>query len=459
MLLSNTSEYNTSSTIKSTFVAKTTYAAQVIIPILIKQYTTRMRRYIALLWIMTTQKEGVYYIERKDFILTSDNIDQAMYPNLYQWRKLNCYNYHMDTDRSFKIFDKLVTFVNLPQINLPCPIPWHIIKKINEYIAPNNICNIFKKEALTDDYRMYRTYDEISNFGRTTGFTTGENSEYDEISDWRVGVRNGEIVSSCGAYSGYTRAGGEFFGFGYEALDHLRQPYSAKYKKGFYYSDEDSTSSRGVPGDLIRPWWNRKHDTFYVFNFINSLKGSDVLWGSGPNKLVWNYFYKKTEQDLKLSPSLDTHEVPTELLFRKIHFPFAICLGSYSYQYSDFFSIKTDFKTKKNTNYYQDFIPDIWKDHNFNPTQKCPICIANTIKAVGNKECKKFRTRCIFTYPMEMRYNISKVTYRFYPHIFSKIIIDYYHDFIDKALPPIKRTGKARQKARKADAKLKKTNI
>lgn len=421
------------------------------------RYLTRTRRHIALVWILATQKEGKYCINPSRFVLNPDNV--------YSWRKINGYTYHMDTDRAIHILYMILKFIHLPQFNLYEPIPWHIIKKINMYIAPNNICEIFKKEALNDDYRMHRTFDEVASCDQTSGLSSGQNKwvdinpenvnrrgeqryGYNKINDWKVGVRNGEIISQTSGYG--------------EALKNLsdsRLPYPAPQSLGYSYPYEwptvrlyedhiswDAPKGRGVPGEQIRPWHNREHDTFYTFGNHNN----ETFWGSGPNKLVWRIYYNMKANMVGLSNCIKTREFnmdtpPTELVMRKMSSPAAL------YSVLPLPSIvKYNKKTSDHHSYFwnksfcsKSCLP--WEGHNFNPIEDCQMCIANTIKVVGNDESKKFRTRCILTYSDEMRKKIREVAYKKYPNLFTKNI--------DIQIPPLRRTRGDRKKSRKAKSK------
>ena len=424
---------------KSKMHAVTMYIQKTTIPLLIERSNNKSKRHLALFIIMATQKENIYEYN-----------DSYGY-----WEKIKGFNYQNDTHRGLYIFTLIMKFIG--KINI-ISIPWHIIKKINNYIAPNNVCNIFKKEALNDDYRMCRTYDEISSYEQTSGFSQGlenwvdvnpENVNrygYNIIDDWRVGVRNGEIVSRD-----YSRRE-------LKNLSDSRLPYPASYKKGYSYPDNwptiriygdyyingqywDAPKGRGVAGDLIRPWHNREHDTFYVFNYYSCK--NDTFWGSGPNKLVWHNIYNKIIGKVGLSNCLKTREFnidtpPTELVFRKISSPIVLFMTT-EYEYDSICNYII--KSNKNTNYKTtstEYYECKWIGHNTNPIQECPMCIANTIEAVGNEESKKFRTRCIFTYPSKTREKIYEINYKNYP---NRCII---------GLPPLKRTGKVRQKERKS---------
>ncbi len=378
--------------------------------------------------------------------------------------------YSMDTDRAQSVLSLLTNYLMVSyseQIIVPFYksvenlLPWIVNSKIRWFITPTLVSKIFTKEALNSEYRMFRTFEQIHQNNYTSGFPNElktplsrghRHNKYNEIEDWRAGLKNGEVIAQLVPHHRWQPPGsrprdgvgdlvGDIDGIEYPALP----------ESGYYYSDVSPTRiiddedeqhmyhyawgwapprviyiGRGHLGDPVLPWWKRKHDTFY------KMARGEVIWGAGPEALIWKkIFIKKTEMypSIQLaSDEIDLNTPHTELSYRKA---------------SGFYTCDGRSQEFLHPRIIEAPIRGELCGHSFNRNTKCEKCVANTIRIVGIEKSKNHRTECIYSYSSDSRIKIKEVLFRD-PHISS------YSSFTD--IPPIKKTKNkifARQKKRK----------
>lgn len=408
--------------------------------LLFTAFAERRTRLVALAWILaqkTQLSRGFTCYKDRYFGHPTRAWDTWAYLNNIAKDRRGVYS--MDTDRALSILSLITNYFRVSyherltvpfyksEVNL---LPWLIDSKIRWFLTSNSVSSIFTKEALNPDYRMFRTYTQVHQSFRTEGFSRGVKKwveeqggrrnrvQYNSVDDWKVGLRNGEIIAGVVPHHRWRAPGNRPGDPGVQSDDNYNN-YTAMPGSGSYYSDESPTETideydeygvfvrrefntgRGHKGDSIRPWWNRALEPFY------QMVGNEIIWGAGPDPLIWKEVYKEafvpktTSYGIKAQKAhagIGMNTPHTELSYRKAAGYNAICLAWWPESFDNPRIIETC-RTRKRL-----------YGHSLRCGVKCLKCIENTIKTVGLEESKNYRTECIYTYTHEIRDKIYTTT-------------------------------------------------